>query len=402
MAKTIDEIMAEARNGLTGEKSVDMVHLEHIAEEYAGTEIGKEVESQIADLAYEILPDDQKEKVAKMLYIDGKRMDKVFAEAVELVNQKKIKEAFKLTEALYTKICINFRETEEHLYLSMRNTLEHQLYLFFYHPSKKLVRAPFDLCAMVMLHGYILLDLGRAEEAVSVLEDAIRYNPLNPDPYFEMAECYKYLKQPEDLLGVTKETLSIATTPVTLSRCYCNLGFYCIEKKDYDSAVCFYYESLIYADHPGVQAELHHIHTITQKKIVPPTREEINKAFEKYGMQPGANKEVVGVAAALAKEAIEKKDLSGSQFYLLVVYSLTNDPEVKELLEKVSPKKRLPRQKQEKSRFSRPNNPISTQKGVVKNGRMDWIQHHAAFLHWLLCAIWILPARKRCMFDCRI
>ena len=340
MAKTIDEIMAEARNGLTGEKSVDMVHLEHIAEEYAGTEIGKEVESQIADLAYEILPDDQKEKVAKMLYIDGKRMDKVFAEAVELVNQKKIKEAFKLTEALYTKICINFRETEEHLYLSMRNTLEHQLYLFFYHPSKKLIRAPFDLCAMVMLHGYVLLDLGRAEEAVSVLEDAIRYNPLNPDPYFEMAECYKYLKQPEDLLGVTKETLSVATTPVTLSRCYCNLGFYCIEKKDYDSAVCFYYESLIYADHPGVQAELHHIHTITQKKIVPPTREEVNKAFEKYGMQPGANKEVVGVAAALAKEAIEKKDLSGSQFYLLVVYSLTNDPEVKELLEKVSQQKR--------------------------------------------------------------
>ena len=217
---------------------------------------------------------------------------------------------------------------------------EHQLYLFFYHPSKKLIRAPFDLCAMVMLHGYVLLDLGRAEEAVSVLEDAIRYNPLNPDPYFEMAECYKYLKQPEDLLGVTKETLSIATTPVTLSRCYCNLGFYCIEKKDYDSAVCFYYESLIYADHPGVQAELHHIHTITQKKIVPPTREEVNKAFEKYGMQPGANKEVVGVAAALAKEAIEKKDLSGSQFYLLVVYSLTNDPEVKELLEKVSPKKK--------------------------------------------------------------
>ena len=96
----------------------------------------------------------------------------------------------------------------------------------------------------------------------------------------------------------------------------------------------------IYADHPGVQAELHHIHTITQKKIVPPTREEVNKAFEKYGMQPGANKEVVGVAAALAKEAIEKKDLSGSQFYLLVVYSLTNDPEVKELLEKVSPKKK--------------------------------------------------------------
>ena len=337
---TTDEIMKKIREGLTGEYSVDMVYLESQADKYRSAKNAKEIGSAIADLAYEILPDDKREVLNKMMYIDGKRLDVVFAEANKLIQEKKIEESFKLTEALYTKIRMNYRETESEVYLSFRNTLEHQLYLFFYHPSKKLVRAPFDLCAMVMLHGYILLDLGRAEEAVSVLEDAIRYNPLNPDPYFEMAECYKYLKQPEDLLGVTKETLSIATTPVTLSRCYCNLGYYCIEKKDYDSAICFYYESLIYADHPGVQAELHHIHTITQKKIVPPTREEVNKAFEKYGMQPGANKEVVGVAAALAKEAIEKKDLSGSQFYLLVVYSLTNDPEVKELLEKVSPKKK--------------------------------------------------------------
>ena len=182
-----------------------MVHLEHIAEEYAGTEIGKEVESQIADLAYEILPDEQKRKSCKKCCIlTASGWTRFSLKPLNWSTRKKIKEAFKLTEALYTKICINFRETEEQLYLSMRNTLEHQLYLFFYHPSKKLIRAPFDLCAMVMLHGYVLLDLGRAEEAVSVLEDAIRYNPLNPDPYFEMAECYKYLKQPEDLLGVTK------------------------------------------------------------------------------------------------------------------------------------------------------------------------------------------------------
>ena len=76
MAKTIDEIVAEARSGLTGEDSVDMVHLEHIVEEYAGTEIGKEVESRMSDLAYEILPDEKKEKIAKMLYIDGKRLDR--------------------------------------------------------------------------------------------------------------------------------------------------------------------------------------------------------------------------------------------------------------------------------------------------------------------------------------
>jgi len=37
---------------------------------------------------------------------------------------------------------------------------------------------------------------------------------------------------------------------------------------------------------------------------------------------------------------MEKKDLPNAQFYLLVVYGLTNDPEIKELLEKISPKKK--------------------------------------------------------------
>jgi tetratricopeptide (TPR) repeat protein len=339
MAKTIDEIVTEAKSGLTGEEGVDMLHLEHIVKEYANTSLGKEVESRMADLAYEILSDEKKEKLSQMIYIDGKRLDAVYAEALALVNDKKIKEAHKLTEALYTKIRINFRETEDQLYLSIRNPLEHQLYLYFYSPSKTLQRAPFDLCAMVMLHGYVLLDLGKAEEAVAVLEDAIRYNPINSDPYFEMAECYKMLKQPEDLLGVTKETISIATSPITLSRCYCNLGYYCIEIKDYDSAVCFYYESLIYADHPGVQAELHHIHTITKKKLTPPTRKEVNAAFEKYGMKSGASEEVTSVTAALAKEALEKKQMSSAQFYLITLYGLTNDPEIKALLEQISPKK---------------------------------------------------------------
>ena len=44
MAKTIDEIVAEAKQGLTGEESVDMLHLEHIVKEYAGTELELEGE----------------------------------------------------------------------------------------------------------------------------------------------------------------------------------------------------------------------------------------------------------------------------------------------------------------------------------------------------------------------
>ncbi len=327
------EILQQIRDGLTGEYGVDMAYLEGQITKYKGEENAEEIESGIAELAYEILPEDKKEQVARMMYMDGKRLDAVMNEAIELINQKKHEEAFKLTEDLYTKIRISYRETEEKMYLSLRNPLEHQLYLYFYQPSKRLERPPFDLSRMVMLHGYNLLEAGRPEDAVAVLEDAIRYNPLNTDAYFEMAECYKYMKSHDDLLGCIKETLAIATSPQEISRCYCNLGFYCVETKDYDSAVCFYYESMIYAENPIVTAELHHIRTLTNKKLTAPSRKEVNAAFEKYGMKSGANEEVVGVVAALAKSTLEEKDIQRGKIYLRILYGLTNDPDVKKTLD---------------------------------------------------------------------
>lgn len=329
---TTAEVIEKIREGLTGEYSVDMVYLEAEADRYRPMKNGREIENAIADLAFEIMPEDKRALLNKMMYLDGKRLDTVFAEAQKLANEKKTEESFRLTEALYTKIRMNYRETESEVYLSLRNTLEHQLYLYFYQPSKKLVRPVFDLSQMILLHGYNLLELRRAEEAVKVIGDAIRYNPMNTDAYFELAECYKILRQPEQLLSVTKETLEIAVTPVQISRCYCNLGYYAVEVKDYDRAVCFYYESEIYADNPFVTGELHHIYTITKKKIVPPTRDEVNAAFAHYDMKSGANQEVVGIISALAKEAIENKDLSAIRFYLHMQYGLTNDSEIKEMM----------------------------------------------------------------------
>ena len=329
------EILQEIRDGLSGEYGVDMAYLEGQVSKYKGHEKAAEIENGIAELAYEILPEDKKEQVARMMYLDGKRLDAVMNEAIQLINEKKYQEAFKLTEALYTKIRISYRETEEKMYLSLRNPLEHQLYLYFYQPSKRLERPPFDLSRMVMLHGYSLLEAKRPEEAIAVLEDAIRFNPMNTDAYFEMAECYKVLGSTADLLGCTKETLSIATSPEEISRCYCNLGFYCVELEDYDSAVCFYYEAMIYADNPIVTGELHHIHTKTGKTLSPPTRKQVNEAFDKYGIKPGANEEVVSVVAVLAKDSIAAEDKSRAKIYFRILYSLTNDPDVKKTLDQL-------------------------------------------------------------------
>lgn len=324
---TVDEIMEKIRDGLTGEYNVDIVYLEAEADRYRGTAQGRQIESEIADLAYEIMPEDKRAALSRMMYLDGKRLDSVFAQARQLTEQNKIEESFKLTEALYTKIRMNYRESETEIYLSFRNTLEHQLYLVAYRPTKKLVRPVFDLSQMILLHGYNLLELHRAEEAVKVIGDAIRYNPMNTDAYFELAECYKVLRQPEGLFSVIQETLEIAVTPAQIARCFSNMGFYCVETEDYDRAVCFYYESLIYWDNPVITSELHHIHTRTGKKLKPPSRDEVNAAFEHYHMKPQANEEVVAVITALAKEAIENGESDGTTFYLRMLSGLLGDPE---------------------------------------------------------------------------
>jgi tetratricopeptide (TPR) repeat protein len=174
----------------------------------------------------------------------------------------------------------------------------------------------------------------RPDEAVPVLEAAIRFNPVNPDPRFELAEAYKVMGQDEKLLTVIKETLPICATPYAISRCYANLGYYCVEVKDYENAVRFYFESLIYADHPAVPAELKHVAMLMGKKITPPTREEVLSAFAAYEIPNGPSQEVVGTATALANQAVEKHEWEEATFYLRVLSDLTHDPETKALLTK--------------------------------------------------------------------
>ena len=330
------EILEKIREQLTGDTDKDMKYLTSEAEKYMEDKTGdsEDIVAGISDMMFEITPDSKKNVIREKMFIGNRRMDRIYQEAEKLTSDRKTEEALKLTTQLYDKIKAVYRETEEAKYMSFRNPLEHQLYLFIYAASKRLDRPPFDLSKYILLHAYNLVEAHKPAEAVKALNDAIRYNPVNPEPYFELAECYKLLMEPSKLLQVTKETLMISTTPYALSRCYTNLGYYCVEKHDYDSAVCFYYESLIFANNPAVQGELQNISSITGKKIVPPIRKEVEAAFKKYDLTIGADKDVLNVVAALAQEAIKGSDKELARFYLITLYGLTRDPEVGDMLDK--------------------------------------------------------------------
>lgn len=322
----------EIRSRMNGDVTHDIQILEEEIKKLAGTEHEKELCGELLKIATGMIPQKQQDYMKKMLYIGKRHLNQVYAEVSALMAKHQTDRALALSKQLYEHIVKNFAETDKERFFSFRNLLESNLYHQLYNPTKTMLKAPFDFSLYIGAYAYNLVEAGRAPEAIPVLLEAIRYNPVNPDPRFELAEVYKLTGDNDKLLETILETLPICTSAYAISRCYTNLGFYCVNIKDYDSAVRFYYESLNFADHPAVPAELKHIEQVSRKPLIPPTKEMINAAFAKYQIYHGPGREVVYIARELAKQAEEGQRWKEAVFYLMVVTGLIHDEEAEEHL----------------------------------------------------------------------
>lgn len=320
------DIILAIQNQFTGELSKDMQLLEAEIAKYSRQKDSAEIAEKLLEIAKDMIPEEQKEYLKKTIYIGDRRLDRVYAEAQQLMKNRETAKALALTKELYEHILANFQETETTRFFSFRNLLESNLYQLLYHPTKQLLKAPFDLTLHIGAYAYNLIELRHTEEAIPVLEEAIRYNPVNPDPRFELAEAYKLLGKPEELLTAIRETMPVCVTNYAIARCYANMGYYCVETGDFDSAVCFYCESAIFHDDPHIPYELNHIGQLTGRRITRPSREEIAAAFEKYEIPHGCCRDTFHVVTALAAEAMENERWGEAVYYMSLVHDLTHDP----------------------------------------------------------------------------
>ncbi len=324
-------IVASVRSRLTGDLTKDMVMIEAEVSRYAQQEDGAAIAKELTDLAMSLMPQQHLDFMKQKLYIGERRLDAVYGEAAALMQQRQYDKAIVLTTQIYDKIRTEFMETEDARIFSFRNLLESNLYYVMYHPTKRLEKAPFDFVRFLMAHAFNLVEMRRPSEAIPVLEEAIRFNPVCPDPRFELAEIYKLMHEHEKLLTVIRETLPVCASPHAIARCYANLGYYCVDVKEFEKAICFYFESLIYSHTQTVRMELTHVAQMMGKKIHPPKREEVLQAFASLEIPNGPSQNVLGVAAALGEQAMEKEEWENACFYLRVFADLTNDEEAKKL-----------------------------------------------------------------------
>ena len=192
---------------------------------------------------------------------------------------------------------------------------------------------PLNFVRLLKLHGFLLLEFGRYEEARESLRKAEKINPVKVGILFELAETYKIEKKFEEYLELTQKCFKFAYTRADVARCYRNIGYYCIENEDYETAVAVDNYSLFFEKSTMVQSELFYISQKTGKLSTPPSVEETQKILKNLEVPLGPNQDVLGIAYSMAKDAEEKQNYDIARFGYGILYELTEDDEIKAKLE---------------------------------------------------------------------
>lgn len=292
----------------------------------------------VGELILENMPEERRNEVNRLTHIDGMRLDEMYSKIVGLINEKKPLEALPLAERLYKKITLEYAESETAKFVSLRNPFEDNLCQFLFKQDKTLNRTPFDFAAYITTYAYLLIETGANIDAIPVLERAIEYNPVDVGPRFELTEVYKIIRNKKMVLETTRQTLAVASSPTAIARCYANVGYTLTDFGDYEDAVIFYVASTMFSANPAISLEMQHVADLKGTPVVMPSRDKIIKTMEKYDINFGPDQKVIDTAAQLATYYIGRKDIPNALNALKILYILTRDESVKNLIIRMDPK----------------------------------------------------------------
>ena len=335
---TFDEIMAEIKTGLTGNSEVDIQYLIDQSEKYKTHEYADEIASAIGCMIYDLLPDDCKKQSNQILNNITLGIESTIEEAEFQMYKNKYRKALEIMKPLIAilevKGCYIDDSFIEHRCFD--NIFEEIIYKEIFKPKREIRRITENYTDAYYKYGIILFELREYSEARKALEKANKYNPVNTNVLFELSETYKVNKDWDEYLRITGNCLQYAYSSEALARCYRNYGFYFIEQGNYEMAALLFYVSVNYEeDSKAAQAELLYISSVTEETPKFPKLGRVIKLLEKYNIQLGPNKLILGLAYSIAKMAQENKNSGMAKNFYKIFYDLTKDEEVKKIIDSI-------------------------------------------------------------------
>ena len=290
-----------------------------------------------SELLLENMPEGRRKEIDRLTHLDGERLDQVYDRINQFMREHDLLSAKALAAKLYKKITLDYPETEDSKHVSLRNPFEDELCQHLFPTEKTLNRTPFDFSAYLTTYAFILLETGGTIDALPVLEKAISYNPVDVGPRFEMAEIYKLTKNFKKLFEVTKETLKICSSPVSIARCYANIGYALTDMREYEDAAAFYALSVMFYPDPAIPLEMQHLADLKGSPLVRPSVAQAKAAAEKHDIQYGPNPEVIEIAASLGSHFLLEDNIPDALRAMKIAYNLTLDEKIKKIILKYEP-----------------------------------------------------------------
>ena len=335
-----EEIMAEIEANLTGDPKHDIKYLKEQCDKYKGSENEKEIIRACGRLMANALPEEAKAKITEAMNNDFSKFEKKLEEVRFNQYQKKYDKALEIIEPLIKDIeemYANglYADDKVSEYFCFDSPMEEVLYTHFNHGEKDIRNSDIPYASIYMEYGSLLIDLDRWEDAQQALEKAREWNPASTSIIFELCETYKHLNQLQLYFDTVRDTFKYCFEPDSVARAYRDLGWYFVEKEMYDEAIAVYAMSFHFENNEHIQAELFYISQKTGKQIEQPDIEDMKKIADKYEFPLGAHEDVLGIAYAIGKNALDNNQKESAQYFLGIVYSLTDDDDIKALLDKI-------------------------------------------------------------------
>ena len=210
--------------------------------------------------------------------------------------------------------------------------MEAMLYVFWFQPAHevKWVFSPID--RYYRLLGSTLINMKKPREAKTALAKALLWNPTGLISMFEYMEALKQLNDYETYGHLARMSFRYAFRKGQFARCLRNMGFYLIEIDDYASAAVCFQESLQWEDAGTAKSELDYIRHVTGDPVPEVTEELKEEVSDEYDISFTPNKQVTGLAYQMAKNNYNDGDYKASRYFFEILYELTNDEEILDLL----------------------------------------------------------------------
>ncbi len=301
-------------------------------------EIGEPTDNEIELLEQIIIDEEIAEEnysdVLENLMKDAKPPEELLTDAEEIANYSRVfmaallqvqklkqenkrEDALKLIKEVIKKETVRYEDTDLIEYRSFHNSFELLLYANLYHPynpekqqRKQIIGTQVDLASAYLVFGAMMLEQRQYDKAIDILRKGLKYNPVNIQLMFALADAYKGKKYMKSYLAVVSMAHSCALRKTDIARIYRYYSRYYTEMKDYDTAFILLY-SAKYFDAQGFTEALREVEQISGKTCAVPEISELKTKLGEKEISWGAKELVVSVVNLLDKEFTQNKNQQG-------------------------------------------------------------------------------------------